>query len=906
MRKLHLLSNAHLDPVWQWEWEEGAAAAVSTFRAAADFCEEYDGYVFNHNEVILYQWIEEYEPSLFARIQKLAAAGKWNIMGGWYLQPDCNMPSGESFVRQILMGRTYFGEKFCARPTTAINFDSFGHSRGLVQILEKAGYDSYIFMRPENRRVAPEQNFVWQGFAGSSVMAHQISDGYATLLGKAHEKVAAWIRDHKDVENGLILWGVGNHGGGPSRLDLDAIARLMEEAKAEGVEIEHSTPERFFAGFAGLKGQRLPQYDRDLNPRFVGCYTSMIRIKQKHRQLENELFMTEKMLSAAAAQNLLQYPQAELNEAARDLLNAQFHDILPGSSIQAVEEASLRLMEHGLEILARLRTRAFFALSAGQPKAQLKEYPILVYNPHPYPVRQLVECEFMLEDQNWEDNFSLPVVYREGVRLLSQPEKEQSNLNLDWRKRVVFEAELAPSSMNRFDCRIERVDHKPEPSFKQQDGRFVFTNDRLKIVINAQTGLVDEYAVDGVPLLRGSAFLPLVLQDNEDPWRMDTDAFGQAVGSFSLMDPGMGTDFSGVTGALLPSVRVIEDGEVRTVVEAMLHYNHSTICQTYKLPKRGTEMEVHLRVYWNEKDKMLKLSVPTTLQDGAYRGQTAFGISELAADGTETVAQRWVALETAGAPQVSQTPQTSQLAKLETGQAKDQNGIDLNTTDLSVTDLNVTKLNSTDQNNQNNQNSTDQNSTGLNGAPARNGSGQGQGGWAVTCINDGIYGSDCQAGQIRLSLLRSAGYCAHPIGERPILPQDRFLPRIDQGERQYTFWLNGGELRERMENIDREARVHAEKPYALSFFPPGGGTLPGTFIRLDDGAVQLSALKKAEQSEAYIIRLFEPTGSARATVLEIPAYGIRSEVQLNAFEIKTFAFDPEQRSLVETSLCEGL
>ncbi|GGA42957.1 glycoside hydrolase family 38 C-terminal domain-containing protein [Paenibacillus physcomitrellae] len=829
MRKLHLLSNAHLDPSWQWEWEEGAAAAVSTFRAAADFCEEYDGYVFNHNEAILYKWIEEYEPHLFERIQRLVREGKWNIMGGWYLQPDCNMPSGESFVRQILTGRLYFSEKFGARPTTAINFDSFGHTRGLVQILQKAGYDSYIFMRPENRVIVPGQNFIWEGYAGSSVMAHQIADGYSTLLGKAHEKIGKWIKAHPETEVGLILWGVGNHGGGPSRLDLDAIAKLMEEVKVEGVEVSHSTPEHFFAELKE-RGE-LPVYDQDLNPRFVGCYTSMIQIKQKHRQLENQLFMTEKMLAAAEAQGLLRYPKAELDEAVHDLMYAQFHDILPGTSIQAVEDASLRLLEHGLEILARLRTRAFFALSAGQPKAKLKEYPVLVYNPHPYPVRQLVECEFMLEDQNWEDYFSVPVVYQGEVRLPSQTEKEQSNLNLDWRKRVVFEAELAPSSMNRFDCRIERADRKPEPELKPQDGKYVFENGRMRVVISTLTGLVEEYVVDGQPLLRGSAFLPLVMADNEDPWRMDTDSFRDVVGSFTLMNPGQGTDFSGVKQALLPSVRVIEDGEVRTVIEAVLHYNHSYICQTYKLPKQGTEIEVNLRVYWNEKDKMLKLSVPTALADGRYRGQTAFGISELAADGTETVAQRWMALEGTGGA-----------------------GPEL----------------------------------------------------AVTLINDGIYGSDCRDGEVRLSLLRGAGYCAHPIGDKTIMPQDRFLPRIDQGERQYTFWLNGGPRRERMARVDREALAHGERPYALSFFPSGEGQQPGSFIRLQDEVVQLSAFKKAEQGESYILRLFEPTGEARKTTLEIPSHGISAEIQLEGFEIKTLAFDPAKHELREAELCEGL
>lgn len=822
VKKLHLLSNAHLDPVWQWEWEEGAAAAVSTFRAAADFCEEYEGYVFNHNEAILYKWVEEYEPALFERIRTLVAQGKWHIMGGWYLQPDCNMPSGESFVRQILLGKSYFREKFDAEPTTAINFDSFGHTRGLVQILQQAGYDSYIFMRPDEMDTLPAQDFVWCGFNGSELTAHKVQGGYNTLLGKAHEKIARWLEDNGDASTGLILWGVGNHGGGPSRLDLTRIRELME--KSASFEIVHSTPERYFRDLK--EAGTLPRFEGDLNPRFVGCYTSMIRIKQKHRRLENELYSTEKMLSAAALQQLLAYPSAELHEATCDLLTAQFHDILPGTSVQPAEEASLRLLDHGLEIVARLKARAFFVLAAGQPKAALKEYPVLVYNPHPYPVHGAFECEFMLEDQNWEAQFSLPVVYRDGTRLPSQPEKEMSNLNLDWRKRVVFEAELAPSSMNRFDCRIEMLERKPVPRLTERNGRFTFESDDLTVVINARTGFMDKYVVRGVSYLKPDAFAPLVVQDNEDPWRMDANAFGPAIARFELMDPEEGSAFSGVKEVSLPSVRVIEDGEVRTVVEAVLRYGRSAICLIYKLPKRGTEIEVQLRAYWNEKDKMLKLSVPTVFADGNYRGQTAFGVSELPNDGDEAVAQKWVAVE---------SPET---------------------------------------------------------------------GRALTCINDGIYGSDCRSGEIRLSLLRGAGYCAHPILDRSILVQDRFLPRMDQGERCYTIWLNAGELDERRRLVDREAIVRNEKPFALSFFPSGDGENKGTFLKLDDDAVQLSAFKQEERGDGYIVRLFEPTGIERTTVLSVPPLGLRKEVSLNGFECKTFRIDARGRTISETPLCE--
>ena len=105
--RIYLVCNAHLDPAWLWEWPEGAAETVSTFRTAVELCEKNDTFVFNHNEAILYKWIQEYDPRLFQRIKKQVKRGRWHIMGGWYLQPDCNMLSGESFVRQILVGRSH-------------------------------------------------------------------------------------------------------------------------------------------------------------------------------------------------------------------------------------------------------------------------------------------------------------------------------------------------------------------------------------------------------------------------------------------------------------------------------------------------------------------------------------------------------------------------------------------------------------------------------------------------------------------------------------------------------------------------------------------------------------------------------------------------------------------------------
>jgi alpha-mannosidase len=823
-KKIHLICNSHLDPVWLWEWEEGAAEAISTFRVAADFCEEYEGFIFNHNEAILYRWVEEFEPQLFARIQKLVKEGKWHIMGGWYLQPDCNMPSGEALVRQALVGRRYFKEKFDAEPTTAVNFDPFGHSRGLVQILKRSGYDSYIFCRPGgNELKLPANDFIWVGYDGSEINAYRAYDHYLTLKGQAADKVKKWMGTNRGKTTGLVLWGIGDHGGGPSRIDLEDLRKIADEEKE--YEILHSVPEGYFSEIRE-NISILPRYGKGLKPSMTGCYTSQIRIKQTYRKLENELFMLEKTASQAAVNGLMTYPSESIKDAIYDLLTSQFHDILPGSSIQPVEEAALRQMEHGREIVSRLKAKAFFALAKGQPKAKDGEIPILVFNPHPYRIQDIFECEFQLPDQNWGDGYSMPVLYQNNKKVPCQTEKEKSNLNLDWRKHLVFRTALEPSSMNRFDCRIEMVPKKPELPSMNVDKDFKFSNEDMTATINHKTGLIDSYIVGETEYLRPDAFLLAVLKDNADPWQQNSARYADAEGKFRLMTHEESASYSGIQGKRLDPVRIIEDGEVSTVVEAVFCFNDSFACRRYRIPKKGTEIEIRTRVNWNEKDKMLKLSIPSAVKDPIYLGQTVFGTEELSADGYEMVSQKWVALMSF---------------------------------DKKV---------------------------------------------MFSCINDGIYGSDLRNGQVRLSLLRSPAYSCLPINDRSLLPEDRFTPRIDQGEREYTIWINAGPADKRMEKIDREAMTKNEKPFVLSFFPEGTCNKQGSGVMLDDETIVMTAFKMSEDGKGYIVRLFEPTGCIRKTTLVIPAAGIKKELSFTGFEVKTLRIDAGSGDIHETDMNE--
>ena len=641
-KRLHIISNAHIDPVWQWEWEEGAAETLSTFRIAADFCDQYDGYVFCHNEALLYKWVEEYDKHLFERIQQLVREDKWHIMGGWHLQPDCLMPNGEFFVRQIMSGRQYFLEKFGKVPTVAINFDPFGHSRGLVQILKKTGYDAYLFMRPDESVEwfdLPANDFKWVGFDGSEVTGIRMPGVYSSRRGQAAQKVADHMARCKEDDFFLCLWGVGNHGGGPSKKDLDDITAFAKEQKALGNEVIHSTPEKYYADIVEY-GRDLPEYKDSITPWGVGCYTSQVRIKQKYRLAENTFTLAETICSQAYANRLMEYPENAFAEALYDILTVQFHDALPGTSIQPVEEMAIRMLDHAIEILNRVKAKAFFALASGQKKADSDKIPVFAYNPYPYEVSGDLTCEFMLWDQIRDERFLQPtLITPDGKEIAAQCETEHSTIPIEWRKRIVFNTTLAPLSLNRFDCAFETLKRKPDPVCEESDTHFIFDNGSLRVEISKISGLVDSYMIDGKEYVKKNAFLPQVFKDDFDPWGMLVTGYREKIGEFRIATPDEAARFCCLDS--IQPVHLIEGGAVRTVVEAILCYNDSrALIKYYMSQKDGFKIDI--RIVWNEKQKMVKLCIPTAFGAHTCIGEHPFG-NELMKNGMdENVSQRFI------------------------------------------------------------------------------------------------------------------------------------------------------------------------------------------------------------------------------------------------------------------------
>lgn len=812
VKSIHLICNAHLDPVWLWQREEGIAEALSTFRIAAKFCEDYDNFVFCHNEAILYEWGEEYEPELFKRIQKLVKAGRWHITGGWYLQPDCNMISGESLIRQIILGKEYFQEKFGVYPKTAVNFDPFGHSRGLVQVLKKTGFKSYLFMRPAPERCKlPADIFRWQGYDDSEIIGHRLFACYMTLRGKACSKLQDFINSKQEHSIGAVTWGIGNHGGGPSKVDLEELNEYIQ--KHPDLNIKHSTPDDFFTELENT-GAKLPVHDKEMNFFATGCYTSQIRIKQEHRKLESEFTLTEKMLSAAYVTIGHEYPTEKLHEAAIDLAFSEFHDVLTGSGIKAVEDDSLRQIAHGREILSRLRTGAFFPMLQGQEAAKDGDMPLFIWNPHPYPVTTLIECEMQMADQNHKNTFFDIEVFNGKKKMLSQIEKEDCNLNLDWRKKVIFEAELAASSITRYECSPKEIEKKPEINIKS----LLFDNGQMSLAINPKNGLIESFKISGKELVHPGTGRVIVMQDNADSWGSETRSYKKRIGSFSLMNHKETSKFAGFK---LSPIRIIEDGKVRTVVEALFKYKQSSLRVQYYIPKKGTELELRMQMNNQQSNCIYKISFPFIDKESECVAQDIFGRKDIPATREEKVFSQWFA------------------AKSKTHDA------------------------------------------------------------ALAVICNSGHGLDFFKGEMRYSLLRSPCYSALPIGNRPLIVEDRVHDHIDIGQRDFRFKIYGGAVNELLTEMDKKTMLFAEAPPSILFYPSGNNKeiKHKALVKLSDSPVVMTSCRCSSDNN-LIVRIFNPTSDSTKIELSI-LDTINKKIKLSPFEIKNFKINIKTNKISE-------
>ena len=631
MKTMYLICNAHIDPVWQWDWEEGLAATLSTFRSVVRLSREYD-FVFAHNEAVLYRWTQEYDPELFAEIKSLVEAGKWKIMGGWYLQPDCNLPSAESLIRQIQVGKKYFRETFGATCSTAVNFDTFGHSGALPQILKKCGYDGYMFCRPMADYSDIPDDFVWRGADGSEVIAARVSGFYNHPMGLAGKKIECEIERFAGNEACVTLWGIGNHGGGPSRVDLRAVSDCVQNHPE--LKFVQGVPEDYVAW---LKTRKLPVREGGINPMFPGCYTSQVRLKQAHARLESALYVTERLALAAKLEAGLSYDSAPIERAQEDLLFSEFHDTLAGTVVKPALETSLAQIHRGEQLLSEVRAKCMTALGAFREPPPAGDLCVGVFNPFPYEIEPVSTLDVMLPSSS-DGGFVDLEVSLNGERLSAQVIKEESNIPIEWAKKVAVSYRLPPMSMQCFT--LHPVTNRSRPARGSADREFVCGNYAVRV--GTDTGVIASVSRAGKPVL-GKCAYPVLYADNFDPWGMQKyqhRRLAEYEGAFALADEKTSGEISGTAGDFAP-VRIVEEGEVLTAVESVLVRDLGYAIVQYKFYREKDYFDVFLTLGNAYHDKMVKLLFPIPADSTLY-GAIAAGEERIEADGAERCFQRYV------------------------------------------------------------------------------------------------------------------------------------------------------------------------------------------------------------------------------------------------------------------------
>lgn len=624
-----LVGHAHIDLSWLWRWEETVEdIATHTFLGTLAQMDKLPGLTFAQSQAALYEAVETAFPALFERIARKVKEGTWLPVGGMWVEPDLNLPEGESLARQLLYGKRYFLEKFGVDVKVGWNPDSFGHSWQLPQLLKKAGIDSYVFERcPPDPQ--PTHFFWWEGLDGSRVLGYvppgwylvNLKDGVAGILGDASRTTP--------VKDFLLLYGAGDHGGGPRDSDLEAIRRLADDPSQP--RLAFAAPEAYFRGLAPLAPD-FPVVRRELNFTFPACYTTQAEVKRENRRAESLLLAAERVSALAVASGLRDYyPERDLDEAWKVVLRNQFHDILDGSSIGPV-------YDEVRDFYAAARARAERALDfsletiANAVDTTGEGRPLLVFNPLFWERTEPVEAEIAVppaadSGRLWPGTVRVAGPGGEDVPVQVLDARADGHAMVF---RVLFIADSVPS----FGYKVYRVlpapQSGPAPSAVQA-GADGLENGVLRATVDPATGWLRSLSDKrlGREFLSGAGNVLEVIRDEPEMMSAWELGLGETVGRV------------GEEGA---RVEVLERGPVRAVVRVRSPFRGSLFEQELAVYAGLPRLDGRVRVDWQERNLMVKAAFPSAVRGGTARFEIPFGSVVRPADGTEVPALRWIDL----------------------------------------------------------------------------------------------------------------------------------------------------------------------------------------------------------------------------------------------------------------------
>ncbi|WP_136607868.1 alpha-mannosidase [Paenibacillus dokdonensis] len=784
------VGHCHIDVAWLWRLQHTREKSGRSFSTVLQLMERFPEYVFLQSQPQLYAYLKKDFPMLYDKIKNRVQSGNWEATGAMWLESDCNIPSGESLVRQLLTGKRFFKDEFGVDNRVLWLPDVFGYSWALPQILKKSGIDYFMTTKISwsqyNR--FPYDTFTWRGIDGTEILTHYITtpdnDGswFYTYNGNVTGASVQGLWNNyrqKDINDNLLLaYGWGDGGGGPTRDMLEAVRRYEDMPGAP--QVKAGGAEDFFVQLEEQvkDQQQLHLWDGELYLEYHrGTYTSQAYNKRMNRWMELLLHNAEYLNTFALALNPEHaYPSAQLAESWEIVLRNQFHDIIPGSSIHEVyEDSKIEYEESEKLALAAIETGLAGLNGHKGSKAEdgaEKGLPVRIFN-------SLGWTRSFLAEVDLDDTAAFSWYTADGVKLNIQPAAEQSAAQAG---KVLVAVQDVPAYgyitiYGRSEKDSSSVDAPASEGHASES--WSIKTDYLEtpyysIRLNASgqiVSLFDKQAGREVLKPDQPANVLQVFEDKpmaHDAW--DIDIYYQD--KMTVVDN-------------LQELTVLEAGPLRGVLKLVYSYQNSTIEQHLTVYRDHPRIDFKTSVDWNEHQQLLKTAFPVEIRSTKATYEIQFGNVERPTHWNtswdyarfESVAQRWV--------------------------------------DLS------------------------------------------EGGYGVSLLNDCKYGHDIRNHVIRLSLIKSAVY---PDGN------------ADQGLHEFTYSLyphSGGWY----EAGTHQTACELNAPL-MSAAVSGSAGLPDVLgmLKVDARNVMIDTVKKAEDGQTLIVRLYEFGGIRTKAAVSVDPY----------------------------------
>ena len=619
---VYMVGNTHFDPVWLWTWDEGMASIRATFRSALDRMKEDEAFCYSFSCPPVFQWIEKTDPAMMEEIKQRCKEGRWCMDEAMWLQPDCFSGCGESYVRQCLYGQNYLKNTFGVYSDTAFNADSFGAPEMLPQILRKCRVPYAIFGRPDEKDLPLEMPlFAWRSKDGSEVLSYRIFDAAAPWqreLAPHLDQALAYTEENNC--DAMMIFGVTNHGGAPTKRD---IATIREKQAESGGHVRFSGTTAFFERQADAPRCYV---DGEIPIRFFGVFCDTPQIKKDNRRTEYALFNGEKMAVLERAWNGRPFPREKLHSVCEDMLFNQFHDIMGGACIKDAYVDAAHLHGRAIE---NARETLFCSLHRMTNDIHLPPddgvtWNLVLWNPNDTRLQGQVEAEAQwIWEFGWYEG-PLCVEDETGRRYPCQQIQARECVP-GFRSRFLFEADVPPMGY-----RVYRLYREEAPAVNPDvcsavcsETEAVLSNGKIRVTLDmCHGGIVSVTDLKTGKIRAVQEAVPVVRKDESDVWAFNFTGYGEAE-QFQVQ-----------------WAKVLENGPQRSRIRLHMHYGMSVLEQDFLITAGSDEVECRYKVNWQEAHKTLKLSF-----DMPYPHLTAatpYSQTARAFDGREMPAGPWI------------------------------------------------------------------------------------------------------------------------------------------------------------------------------------------------------------------------------------------------------------------------